>query len=225
MDFWKNNTIWFDELPKEFFIDIDYKEIKNNMNTVKDKKYIILWNYKCNKDNDFMDLPENNSIEYLRLNRSNNKSFKGIEKISGIKRLELNYCIKLENDIGLSALQNTIEWLCIDQSSKFKISSELFTLKNLKVLCLNNCGEIDSLDFLEYFPNLVDFRFVNTNILDGNLTPIIKHPTLISAGFLYKRHYTHKPEELNSLIFDKNKIKEKIIYKGDFKTFRYSIFD
>jgi hypothetical protein len=224
MDFWKNNTIWFDDIPEEYFINIDYKNNKLDMDFFQNKKYIILWYYKC-KDNDFINFPIHNKLDYLELNWANNKSFRGIENIKGIKRLEVQYCTKLENDFGLSALSESIEWLHINQSKKFKISKELFSLKNLKILCLNDCGTIDDLEFISNFPNLIDFRFVNTSILDGNLKPLIEHPQIISTGFLDKRHYNYKSKELNNLLKEKNKSIEKIpIFKNKYQTFRYNIF-
>jgi hypothetical protein len=39
-------------------------------------------------------------------------------------------------------------------------------------------------EFLSHFPEFIDFRFVDTNILDGNLQPIINLPRIRSAGFL-----------------------------------------
>ena len=78
-------------------------------------------------------------------------------------------------------------------------------LKNLRILCLNDCGPIENLDFLKLFPKLEDFRFVNTNILDGNLKPILKHPTIKSVGFLNKRHYNIKDIEMEKLLTEKFK--------------------
>ncbi|MDR1315258.1 MAG: hypothetical protein LBK13_00170 [Spirochaetales bacterium] len=225
MDFWKNNTIRFDDISEEYFINIDYKKNKSDMNFFQSKKYIILWYYACN-GNDFINFPINNKLDYLELNWANNKSFRGIENIRGIKRLEVHYCTKLENDFGLSSLQETIEWLHIDKSKKFEISSELLSLKKLKVLCLNSCGTIASLDFLENFPDLIDFRFVDTNILDGNLKPIIEHPKLSNAGFIDKRHYNYKSNDLKMLIKGKNMfIKKNPVLTDGQETFRYNIFD
>ena len=73
---------------------------------------------------------------------------------------------------------------------------------------LNSCGPIENLDFLKNFPKLTDFRFVKTNILDGNLNPIIEHPTISSVGFSDKRHYNNKSENIKLILenkrFDKN---------------------
>ena len=103
-----------------------------------------------------------------------------------------------------------------------QMAEELLQLKNLKVLRLNACGTIDNLDFLENFPNLIDFRFVDTNILDGNLKPILEHPTIRTVGFLNKKHYNYKDEKIKLELENKFKNDYKtIVHKGEYSTFRY----
>ena len=68
----------------------------------------------------------------------------------------------------------------------------------------------------------MDFRFVDTNILDGDLTPIIDHPSLKSVGFFNKRHYNNTTETINAILESKLKDEYKdFVYKGDYKTFKY----
>jgi hypothetical protein len=112
--------------------------------------------------------------------------------------------------------------LHINTSKKFDFTNELIQLEKLKVLCLNACGPLDNLDFLKYFPNLIDFRFVNTNILDGNLMPILEHPTIRTVGFLNKKHYNFKDEKLKLELENKFDYDYKTIeYKGQYLTYRY----
>lgn len=224
MDNWKNNTIWFEDIPENDLLWLDYKKNKLDITKFSDKKYAVLWHYNT-KNKDFSEIPINNQIVYMELNLSNCTSFKGVERIKGVKRLELHYCTKLESDAGLSALKDSIEWLHINASKKLTISSEILSLKQLKVLCLNNCGVIENLKFLEHFPNLVDFRFVDTKVIDGDLTPLLKHPSLISAGFINKRNYSHKFEYIEEVLKRKSNNRKKVIYKGEWETFRYDIFE
>ena len=224
MSSWKNNTIWFEDITEGDIIYLDYKTNKADIIKFPEKKYAVLRHYNTKKA-DFSDLPINNQIEYLELNLSNFKAFVGVERINGIKRLELEYCTKLESDYGLSEIKDSIEWLAINMSRKFKISSEILHLKDLKVLSLNSCGPIENLNFLEYFPNLLDFRFVDTSVLDGDLTPILNHPSLISVGFLNKKSYSHKAEYINEVFRIKRENRKRIVCKGDWKTFRYDIFE
>eukprot|EP01133_Synstelium_polycarpum_P010113 gene10113-11789_t len=131
-----------------------------------------------------------------------------------------------KSDNGLNQLGDSIEFFHINQSRKFKFDHELCELKKLKVLRLNSCGPIESLDFLSHLPNLVDFRFVNTNVLDGNLNPILEHPTIRSVGFFNKRHYNLKEDKLTLELGNKFSEEHKTFaYKGDYSTFRLDYGD
>ncbi|RKR11953.1 hypothetical protein C8C83_3712 [Flavobacterium sp. 90] len=220
---WRFNSIWFEQLEQDKIFRKDFKEntITSENKNFTTSEYAIIWHLK-EKSYSFENLSEADKLLYLELNWANIKNFDGIEKFKNLKRLELHYCTKLENDHGLSLLSENLEFLHINTSKKFKLSQELLQLKKLKVLCLNNCGPIDNLDFLNEFPNLIDFRFVNTNILNGNLKPILDHPTIRSVGFLNKRHYNYKDEQLKKELENKFENEYKTyVHKGDFLTYRY----
>ena len=202
MDYWRNNTIWFDDIPNDLFLQLNLKEEKLKKDILKDIEYLILWHYKKGKSGNFVDISE--SLVFLNLIWSNIQNFDGIERLTKIKRLELDYCVKLENDKGISKLADTLEYLHIDNSKKFVPGEEFFSLKNLRVLSLNSCGNLENLSFLSHFPKLIDFRFVDTNVIDGDLTPIKEHPTIRSAGFLNKRHYNLSEEKIESHLKEKN---------------------
>lgn len=134
----------------------------------------------------------------------------------------MHHCVKLENDNGISQLGGNLEFLHINLSNKFKFTDELLGLKKLRVLCLNACGPIDSLDFLNNFPNLIDFRFVNTNVLDGNLKPILDHPKIRTVGFLNKRHYNYQDDRIKLELENKFSNDYKtIVHKEQYLTYRY----
>lgn len=221
MDYWRNNTIWFDEIPDNLYLHLDLKEDKLKEMIPQDIEYLILWHHKKSKLGNFVDIPEN--LLYLELNRSNIQDFLGIEKMNKLKRLELHYCTKLQYDYGLSKVADTLEHLHINQSKKFVPTEELCSLKNLRVLCLNSCGNLENLSFLNHFPKLIDFRFVDTNVMDGDLSPILEHPTIRSVSFLNKRYYNISDKEMDSLLEEKNNGEEykSVIEKGKFQTFRY----
>lgn len=214
-------AIWFEQIPDNLQANINLKEDKINEIQLENIQYLTLWHHKKNKLGKFDGFPE--SLLYLELNWSNIPDFLCIEKMNKLKRLELHYCTKLQNDSGLSGLANTLEHLHINQSKKFVPNKEIFSLKNLRVLCLNSCGNLENLNFLNQFPNLIDFRFVDTNVLDGDLTSILDHPTIRSVGFLNKRHYNIKDDKMDVLLKDKNGGEEfeTVIKYGKYETFRY----
>ncbi len=217
---WRYNTIWFEQIPAEDQINWDFKAKGSELN-IGDKEYAILWHYK-QKGVSFSSIPQSDKLLYLELNWANVKDFSGIERLPNLKRLELHSCIKLENDLGLSVLENMLEFLQINTSKKLQSVDEISKLRNLKTLRLNNCGPLKSLDFLRKLPHLIDFRFVDTNVLDGDLSPIIEHPTLRSVGFFNKRHYNHTRKEIDSLLdLKSNKEYMDFVYKGKYETFKY----
>jgi len=220
---WRFNTIWFEQLEQNKFFDKDFKNnsIRTENKNFDDSEYAIIWHLK-EKLNSFDNLSETDKLLYLELNWANIKNLTGLEKLNNLKRLELHYCTKLEDDKGLSKISDSLEFLHINQSKKFKFTDELLKLKKLKVLCLNTCAPIENLNFLSDFPNLIDFRFVNTNILDGNLKPILEHPTIRTVGFLNKKHYNYKAEEIKQKLENKfDKEYKTVIQKGEYYTFRY----
>lgn len=221
MENWRNNTIWFELIPENLQANLNLKEDKMNEIELGNIEYLTLWHHKKNKLGNFVGIPEN--LLYLQLNWSNIQDFLEIGKMNKLKRLELHYCTKLQNDFGLSEIADTLEYLQINQSKKFVPNEELLSLKNLRVLCLNSCGNLENLNFLYEFPNLTDFRFVDTNVLDGDLSPILNHPTIRSAGFLNKRHYNIKDDKMDALLKEKNGGEEfkTVIKHGRYETFRY----
>lgn len=225
MDFWRNNTIWFDEVPRHLFRHIDLKEEKIKEITEHDLEYLVLWYHGQSKAGHFAGLPEN--LHYLEFNWSNMNNFLGIQRLNRLKRLELHYCTKLQSDSGLSSLSDTLEYLHINQSKKFVPTKELLSLKKLRGLRLNACGDLESLSFLHEFPHLISFTFVNTNVIDGDLTPILNHPSIREVGFLNKRHYNISDTIMDTLLEEKNAgVKYKTtVYKKenkDYSTFRYN---
>lgn len=222
MDNWKNNTIWFEDIPDELQYYLNLKEEKMASGTLSEVEYLTLWHYKSKLRN-FEELPHIEKLLYLELNWSNQHHFLGAERFPALKRLELHYCTKLISDQGISSLASTLEHLHINQSKKFELTDELLSLKNLRVLRLNACAELPNLDFLKQFPRLIDFRFVDTKVSDGDLTPILEHPTIRSTGTLDKRHYNMRYKELDRLLEKKNggEAYRTIVKKGEWETFRY----
>lgn len=220
---WTYNTIWTEQLPPGRFQNVICTNTKASLSEHLPGSYFMVNDFKP-KDRCFDNFPAITTAIYLELNLSNVHSFRGISKLGAVKRLELHYCTKLERDEGLSELKDDIEWLHINQSKKFVAVEDLFILKKLKVLCLNACAPVENLQFLKEFPGLVDFRFVDTNVIDGDLIPLLEHPTLLNVCFLNKRHYNLKEKEADEHFSKKSETERDWVYKGEYRTYRYRIF-
>ncbi len=218
---WRYNTLWFDQVEKDKIYTQDFKEKTSSGNFIDKAQYAFI-NHLKHEKTPLSSLLTADNILYLDLTWANILDFQGIQNFKTLKRLETHYCVKLETDKGLGMLSESLEFLHINQSKKFVFSEELFQLRKLKVLCLNVCAPIDNLNFLKHFPQLIDFRFVDTNILDGNLKPIIEHPTIRTVGFIGKKHYNMKESQVKLELENKSDKEYKTIaYKGEYQTFRY----
>jgi hypothetical protein len=218
---WRYNTIWFDQLPAGEARTADFGRRGTTKESLLGGQYLQVRGFKS-KRKSFEDFPANGTVKYIHLSLSNVTSFKGVSVLGKVKRLELHYCLKLETDHGLSEISDSIEWLHINQSKKLSLGDELLGLSNLKVLCLNSCAPLPNLKFLDCFPQLLDFRFVDTNVLDGDLTPILRHPTLCSIGTLDKRHYNMRWEDLQNSLATRRAGATTIARNGQWETFRYT---
>jgi hypothetical protein len=217
---WRFNTIWHDQLAKGAFRSVDFTKPSSISGRLLDSSYVRALRFKSKTAN-LAGFPAKGTVKCLELVWANIRSFSGVSCLGKVKRLEAHYCLKLESDSGLSQIRSSLEWLHINQSKKFSPGKELLGLRNLKVLCLNNCGSLDDLEFLRAFPNLLDFRFVDTTVLSGDLTPILEHPTLCSVGFLNKRHYNKRDAEIDEHLAPRARAATKKAYKGQYETFRY----
>ena len=218
---WRYNTIWFEQIGSDNYLNQNFKKNPRIDDSFTKVEYSILWHLKKGAGS-FDRLPESLNLCYLELNSANVKDLDDIGKFENLKRLEVHYCTKLVNDLGISNLNASLQYLHVNQSKKFSFTDELLSLKELRVLCLNACHAVDNLSFLKCFPKLIDFRFVDTNVLDGDLTPIIEHPTIRSVGFLNKRHYNLKDEQVHrELDLKSNNEYRHFAYKGPFQTERY----
>ena len=150
------------------------------------------------RSKDLSGLAELPGLVDLSLVQSPLISIKGVGRFPRLKRLELSYLTKLESVAAVGELKNgQLEILDCDVCRKMRDHETVKEVSSLRVVKFNDCGEMPSIDFLENMPHLKEFRFVGTNIADGNLNPLLR---LDSVGFFKKKHYSHTPEEVDAII-------------------------
>jgi len=65
------------------------------------------------------------------------------------------------------------------------------------ILPMVPCGDIESIDFATALESLETMGLMGgTNVLDGDLSGLLKLPVLRFAGVDKKKHYSHTPAEL-----------------------------
>jgi protein phosphatase 1 regulatory subunit 7 len=155
------------------------------------KKFRV-WKYKP-RSKCLIDFPTYGHLDFLEIVQSNLVSLDGIEKLPNLKELHLGYARSFKS---IAAIKKTkIENLDLEACSKISDLAEIRYCESLKSVRMGGCGEHPSLSFIGECKNLQEFRFVRTNFLDGNMSPLLR---LKSVGFLDKKHFSHTNKQVNA---------------------------
>jgi len=196
----------YENYIKEQSLDLSYfKNIKTcyldlsskikGLNSLSEVRDIRLFHYTV-KEKDLTGLDNLKQLESFFISMSNIDSLTGIQEFKKLKKIEFHYLRNLLDIEAVANLSETLEFLTFGNAKKITDFESVKSLKNLKVLGFNDCGSIPSIKFINDMPNLESFRFVGTNVLDGDLSPLKR---LRFAGFLNKKHYSITYEELAKL--------------------------
>nr|WP_294947385.1 hypothetical protein [uncultured Mucilaginibacter sp.] len=174
---------------------LDLSSKIRQLNTLSKVKDIRLFHYTV-KEKDLTGINNLKQLESLYISMSNVESLTGIEEFKKLKKIEFHYFRNLTHIKALASLGNILQFLTIGNAKKILDFNSAKQLKKLEVLGFSNCGSISSIKFINDMPKLESFRFVGTNVIDGDLSPLIR---LRFAGFINKRHYSMTYEELAKL--------------------------
>lgn len=162
-----------------------------------DSPLIELYMWKYRGDRDLTSLPCYPKLATLYLIQCPLQCLDGVDRFESIRLIDCAYMPKLRR---VAALNNTtiisIHFECCPNIEDLASLSSCFELTSLRLI---RCGALINISFLNNFPKLEDFRFVDTNILDGDLTPLLR---LKSIGSLEKRHYKPSVAEIKNRIGD-----------------------
>ena len=140
-------------------------------------------------------LPFIPSLEVLKLLYLTPTSFKGIERFTHLKNIMLYRAHKLESLDDLLSLADVLEEFELNGKTKIFDYQALGKLRVIKRVFLNNVGDIKNLSFLETMPSLNHFAFMDSNVVDGDLSYCKKVNGWVA--FTNKKHYSMTFEELH----------------------------
>lgn len=160
----------------EYLIVHDYSKKYFELKVGKQLKRLALVHSDIeNLDFEFI----NCDLKALRLEFCYNlKTLKGIRKLGRLNRLELDYCLKLENIEDIKAFSNSLNYLRITDCNKIQeITDVLFELSGLETLYIstsqtNRVNNLTSVKFIEKQKKLKDFM-TDYKIEDGDLKPLL----------------------------------------------------
>ncbi|QDV91524.1 Internalin-A precursor [Phycisphaerae bacterium RAS2] len=144
------------------------------------------------KADDLHQLNQLTNLKSLIIRSSRLKSLKGIGVLSKLNFLGLYHVNTLDSMEGLENLSD-LDVLDIEGCKKIHSIEPIRNLTRLHTLGLDGCGSIDSLVPIRQNANLTQCTFTaSTNIVDGDLSPLIRNPPLKKVLFRERRHYTHR---------------------------------
>lgn len=150
---------------------------------------------------DLEDLGGLGNLELLRIGSSPIKSLAGIEKLN-LSRLDLVYLTKLESLQNIQGLAETLVSLEINTCKKISSIQEIGSLHHLEYLGINNCGDIDSIRPVKHLQHLERFDFwESTNVVDGDISPLLQLKKLKKIAFMGRPHYTHTNDRVYENIY------------------------
>lgn len=151
------------------------------------------------KNKNLTSLPSFTNLHGLELVQSNIVTLDGIHRISKLTDVDISFCKNLES---VAALGSTgVMRLHLESCNKISDLTELVRCRKLRSIKMSGCGNLASLHFLNKFPALEEFRFVKMDVLDGDMTPLLR---LKSIGFIDKRKYSHTNKEIATIISKRN---------------------
>lgn len=140
----------------------------------------------------------------LEITHTNIESLDGIGAMEDLLKLSISYAPKLQSWEGLTSLADSLRALEIDHAKKIRELEKVACFGELRELRLVHCSRLKSLSILRGLRKLRWLSVADTDIDDGDFSPLLLLPELISVGMTNKKHYSHRNTELNEMLKVRN---------------------
>ncbi|MES2269239.1 MAG: hypothetical protein V4520_20920 [Bacteroidota bacterium] len=172
----------------------DWSSYFLNMDKCKSLKRLSFYQYNP-KTKDCSSISNVPWIEKLEIIQSPINTLNGLEYFNQLKELKFSYCSKLEILCCIEKSKETLVSLLFDHCKSIKNLEYVTQLHNLNTLAYND-GVLPSINFIKKMTALKSFRFIGTDVIDGDMTPCIG---VRYASFSNKKHFSHTMEEIKRL--------------------------
>lgn len=163
----------------------------------KGLKLLNIVNYPAE---DFHDLKNIVGLTRLQIVSRRLASLAGIESLQSLRILDLAECPKLVSLSGIEKCQ-ALQAIELESCKKVGDVSMLGEVAGLRSLVLTDCGRVQSLKSLANCRFLESLNFPgDTNVEDGELTPLLGMPSLKRMWFSDRQHYSHKRAQVEALL-------------------------
>lgn len=169
-------------------LSVEFNRNIVGMEQLKNLKKLSLWNYKP-KSKNLSEISELKAVQELEVIKSSINSLNGSGNLLNLERLKLGYLNQLSYIDELEKIRERLKVLNFESCKKIVNHEYVACLNNLEELSFNECGNIETINFINKMPNLKRFIFMGTNIIDGNLQSCER---LEYVAFTNKKHFSHK---------------------------------
>jgi Leucine-rich repeat (LRR) protein len=187
-------------------VSINFKEFKEieeisfvwgkGDESIFDCTSLIKLNVNKFKRTDLSDFAKLSHLQYLGISDSDLSSINGICSLPNIKCISLSSLKKINTlkGIGCLTILNRLE---IDKCPNINDISDIANLPNLEFCFLDNLKKINSIKALSELKKLKSVTLSgNTDIEDGNLSPLIGKSFVVFAD---RKHYNYTLKEINKI--------------------------
>ena len=203
----------FGEMKKLQKVNLSWSSQYSNFNSLSTLIELRIVGYNKSSLEDFRQMTE---LKKMILWDPTINSLMGIEGCLSLNYMDLFRAKKLQSLKGIERL-NKLEYLDILSCHKLLDISAVFELENLRKLTIAKCKNVkeislveessieflhlDSIDNLYFISKMPKLKYLHfENIENGDLSPLLNHPTLSIVDFPNKKKYTHtRLEIVNSL--------------------------
>lgn len=137
------------------------------------------------------------ALQSLAILNAPTEDLRGLRELSRLRILRLANLKRLTSLAGIEGL-TALEELEIHTCRNIASIEAIGHLTRLRKLHLNNDGNIASLKPLARLGELESVLFYeSTNIVDGDLSPLVRQKKLARVSFQNRRHYSHRREDFD----------------------------
>lgn len=171
----------------------------SNVHRCDELRQLRVWQFKP-KSLDLSDLANTTRLEWLDLTQTGIVSLAGLEALPDLRYCEIAYAPKLESLEALRSDQIEVRELSFEKAKKISSYEPIAAVSRLRRLRLSDCSSMPDLKWTKGMCYLDFFSFVETNVEDGDLSPLLKLPKLRYVGTMDKKHYNYKSSTINELL-------------------------
>ncbi len=182
----------------EVFIG-DWHADHRNLEKCRELRRLQLWQFNP-RSLDLSDLANITRLESLELVQTNIKTLAAVATLEDLRYLEVAYAPKLESLSALAIGGSGIRELSLAKAKKIEAYDPIASIGHLRRLKLSSCAPMQNLKWSAGLAKLDFFSFVETNVVDGDLSPLLSLPKLRYVGTMDKKHYNYKMQRLNEVL-------------------------